>query len=141
MMECNIMKENEVTGFSETQAGVEQEWCWCLVGNIVNAHEFGENHEMKYGTKHFSSGTKVFINLIYGGMGHEQVLVIGIPRHRHNYIEVVIPRKYVENLRIQKVFKKNVLERMKKSDWKWWGKTDDDRENILKALEWLNKEI
>ena len=122
----------------EIQICNEQEWRWCLVGNIVEIREFGQEHEIRHGTKHFSSGTKVFINLIYGGMGHERIQVIGIPRYQRNYIEIVIPRECVENMRIQKVFKPAVLKRMKNSDWVWWGKTDNDRNNIIKALEWLN---
>ena len=29
------------------------EWCWALVGNIVDKHEYGENHEIRYGTRKF----------------------------------------------------------------------------------------
>ncbi|MDE7289900.1 MAG: hypothetical protein K2N71_10430 [Oscillospiraceae bacterium] len=118
----------------------EQEWRWCLVGNIVGAHEFGEAHEIKYGTKHFSSGTKVFVNLVYGGRGHERIMVIGVPRHSRNYIEVVIPSKYVENFRIQKVFKPAVLKRMENSDYEWWGKTDTDHDRIVGFIEQVNSE-
>ena len=114
------------------------DWRWCLVGNIVEKHEFGEQHEIRYGTKHFSPGTKVFINLVYGGFGHDKIQVIGIPRHKRNYIEVAIPRAYVENFRIQKVFKPSVIKRMSNSKWRWWGNTDDIRNEIIKVLEWLN---
>ncbi len=34
-------------------------WCWSLVGNIVQEHEFGEEHEIKPGTKQFSKGNKI----------------------------------------------------------------------------------
>ena len=115
-----------------------QEWLWCLVGNIVKSHEFGEKHEIKSGTKHFSSGTKVFVNLIYGGMGHERIQVIGLPRYGRNYIEVIVPREHVENFRIQKVFKPAVLKRMEASNYEWWGKTDKDHDCIIAHLAWLN---
>ena len=121
-------------------ADIEQEWQWCLVGNIVEAHEYGEEHIIKYGNKQFSPNTKVFINLIYGGMGHERILVIGKPRHSSKYIEIVIARKYVNNFRVQKVFKPAVLERMKKSNWDWWGSTDEVYDRLTKYLEWLNDE-
>lgn len=58
----------------------ELEWRWCLVSNIVGEHEYGEDHELRYGTKQFRPDAKVFVNLIYGGMGHEEILVIGTPR-------------------------------------------------------------
>lgn len=128
------------SGTSKETPCTEQEWRWCLVGNIAGAHEYGEAHEIKYGTKHFSAGTKVFVNLVYRGRGNERIMVIGIPRNRRNYIEVVIPRKYVENFRVQKVFKPAVLKRMKYSDCEWWGKTDGDRDNIVRAIDELNSE-
>lgn len=131
------MNENET---SKDTPRSEQEWRWCLVGNIAGAHEFGEAHEIKYGTKHFSSGTKVFVNLVYPGPGNKRIMVIGIPRNRRNYIEVVIQRKYVENFRIQKVFKPAVLKRMENSDYEWWGKTDTDHDRIVEFIEQVNSE-
>lgn len=54
---------------AEEEISANQEWQWCLVGNIVGEHEHGENHELRSGTKQFRPGAKVFINLVYGGMG------------------------------------------------------------------------
>lgn len=121
-----------------TQA--EPEWQWCLVGNIVDEHEYWENHEIRYGNKQFRPGANVFINLVYGGMGHENILVIGNPRHSRRYIEIVIARKYVENFRLQKVYKPQVLERIKNSKWDWWGNSDEARDKIIGFLKWLNPE-
>lgn len=118
----------------------EQEWRWCLVGNIVEKHEFGEAHELKYGTKHFRPGAKVFINLVYGGMGHEHILVIGVPRHMKTYVEVVIRRAHVCNFRVQKVYKPAVLKMMNDSDWDWWGNTEESHDHLVKILELLNPE-
>lgn len=120
------------------EESTEQEWQWCLVGNIVGEHEYGENHELKYGNKQFRPNAKVFVNLVYGGMGHERILVIGTPRHSGKYIEIVIARKYVENFRLQKVFKPAVLNRMNQSTWDWWGNTDSARDQLIQILEWLN---
>ena len=116
----------------------EQEWQWCLVGNIVGEHISGESHELKYGNKQFRPHAKVYINLIYAGMGHESILVLGIPRHSSRYIEIVIARKYVENFRLQKVFKPVVLKQMNQSKWDWWGNTDSARDSLIQFLEWLN---
>ena len=82
----------------------------------------------------------MFINLIYGGMGHENILVIGMPRHSCRYIEIVISRKYVKNFRMQKVWKPAVLKQMDRSPWDWWGCTDSARDRLIKVLEWLNPE-
>ena len=116
----------------------EQEWQWCLVGNIVREHEYGENHEIRYGNKQFYPNTKVFVNLVYGGMGYEYIHVIGTPRHSCKYIEVVIPKRHVENFRLQKVFKPAVLKRMNQSKERWWGNTDSARDAIIGVLGWLN---
>lgn len=123
---------------TKEEKSTEQEWQWCLVGNIVEECEYGENHELRHGNKQFRPNAKVFVNLVYGGMGHESILVIGVPKHSCKYIEIVIARKYVENFRLQKVFKPAVLKRMNQSKWDWWGNTDSARNEIIKALERLN---
>lgn len=119
---------------------IEEEWQWCLVGNIVQEHEYGENHEIRYGNKQFRPGAKVYINLVYGGMGHENIVVIGRPRHTRKYIEIVTARKYVENFRLQKVYHPTILKKIEQSNWSWWGNTDAARDHLIKTLEWLNPE-
>ena len=114
----------------------EQEWRWCMVGNIVDTHIYGENHELMHGTKHFRPNAKVYISLSYPGMGNEKVRVIGIPRHSKEYIEIAIPRRYICNFRLQKVFSPAVLRRMKNTDYHmcWWGNTDKDRDDYFFAF-------
>ena len=99
-----------------------------------------KNNEMKYGNKQFRPNAKVYINLIYGGMGHEHILVIGIPRHSSDYIEIVTARKNVYNFRVQKVFKPAVLKRMKNSNWDWWGNSDEAYQTIVNCAKWMNEE-
>ena len=123
----------------EMKSRVEEEWRWCLVGNIVETHKYGEQHEIRKGTKHFPPGAKVYINMVYGGYGHEKVLVIGQPRKQCGLIEVVIPRRYITNFRIQRVYKPAVLKRMAESEHEWWGNTEKDRETILGAAKWMNE--
>lgn len=120
---------------------LKQVWRWCLVGNIVESHEYGEEHVIKYGNKQFRPNAKVYINLVYGGMGHEKILVIGRPRHSSNYIEIVISRKHVYNFCVQKVYKPAVLEKMKKSKWDWWDNTEETYEKLTECLKWLSNEI
>ena len=117
------------------------EWRWCLVGNIVESHEFGEEHEIRFGNKQFRPGAKVYVNLVYGGMGHENILVIGLPRHSSKYIEIVIRRKHVCNFRVRKVYKPAVLKMMSESKWDWWDSSDQTREKLEKCAEWMNAEV
>lgn len=110
-------------------------WCWCLVGNIVKEHEYGEEHEIKYGTKHFSRGTKVFLAPVQWGDGYEYIVVIGMPRYGNKYIEVITRSKYIENYRMKKVYKPAILKRMCISQYRWWGDTEKDRKEIMEYLE------
>ena len=116
----------------------ERMWRWCLAGNIVEEHPYGEARELRRGSRPFRPGAKVYVNLVFGGMGHEHILVIGTPRHTKRYIEIVIARRRVERLRLQKVFRPAVLRRMEQSEWDWWGDTDAVRDRLIQALEWLN---
>ncbi len=110
-------------------------WCWCLVGNIVQKHDYGEEHEIKYGTKHFSRGTKVFLAPAQWGDGYENIVVIGLPRYGKKYIEVITRSEYIENYRMKRVFKPAVLKRMCSSQYRWWGDTEEDRREIIEYLE------
>ena len=114
-------------------------WCWCLVGNIVREHEFGEENEIKYGTKQFSGGTKVFLAPAQWGDGYEKIVVIGLSRYKKKYIEVVTRSKYIENFRIQKVYKPALLIRMCSSEYRWWGDIESDKNEILGYLKILPK--
>ena len=118
----------------EMEKQISPPWRWCLVGNIVESHEYGEDHEIKIGTKQFSPGAKLF----QWGDGYENVVVIGKPRHIRELIEIVMRRKYITNFRLQKVFQPAVLERMENSKHLWWGQTDKDRDEIIEALHWLD---
>lgn len=118
----------------------EPEWRWCLVGNIVKEHPFGEEKEIRQGTKQFAPGAKVYCAKSMWGDGYESIGVLGTPRHGKKYIEIIMERKKIENFRIQKVFKPQVLDIMKQRHYSWWGNTDKDREVIMQYLKWLNPE-
>ena len=118
----------------------DPEWRWCLVGNIVKEHAFGEEQEIRRGTKQFAPGAKVYCAESMWGDGYESIGVLGLPRHGRKYIEVIMKSKMIENFRLQKVFKPAILEIMKQRHYRWWGNSDKDRETILQYLTWLNPE-
>ena len=66
-------KEYEKTLIKSYEAfqAAGHEWCWCLVGNIKEQREYGEEHEIKKGTKAFSGGSKVHIAPVQWGDGGE----------------------------------------------------------------------
>lgn len=120
---------------------IEQGHSWCLVGNIVQEHEYGEEHEIKYGTKQFSRGTKVFVGPIpFAGYGNEKSVVIGLPRYGNKYIEVITRSKYIENYRMKKVYKPAILKRMCSSQYRWWGDSEEDRGEIIEYLKCVSPE-
>ena len=114
------------------------EWIWCLVGNIKSTHEYGENHEIRHGSKQFSGGTKVYCYPSHWGDGYENIHVIGKPRKSRNLIMIVIKRKLIENFRLKKVYDKRVIEEMFCGSWHGWDNTDESRDYINKMLTWLN---
>ena len=129
------------TDYKEIKAE-ESKWVWALVGNIKEEREYGENHEIRKGTKQFSGGTKVYLSCGHWGDGYEQVNVIGKPRHCWDYIQIIMPRKFIENFRMQKVYKPAVLAKMK-SDKGWgvfWDNSQKSRLEILGYLHFLAPE-
>ena len=78
----------------------EREFEHCLVGNIVEKHDFGQNKEIRYGSKHFRGGAKVYIFPMFG----DRVRVIGLPRKRYKTIDIVIPTKLITNVRVKKIY-------------------------------------
>ena len=119
----------------------EPEWVWALVGNIKEEHEYGENHEIKKGTKQFGPGTKVYLSEGHWGDGYEMINVIGKPRHSRNYIAVVMKRNNIQNFRMQKVYKPAILQRMKENNENGWGgfwdNSQKSRLGIIEYLEFL----
>ncbi len=115
-------------------------WRWALVGNIVKEHSFGEQKEVRYGTKHFAPGTKVCCSKALWGDGYQRLAAIGAPRHGRKFIEIIIERKMVQNFRLKKIFNPSILQKMDIAHYSWWGNSDDDKMEILSYLEFLNND-
>lgn len=117
---------------------IERPWRWCLVGNIVKNHEYGETKEVLIGTKHFQPGAKVYMAPPNWGDGYENIVVIGCPRRSKRYIEVITHSEYIENYRLTKVFEPFILNMMDSSDYRWWDDSDADKDNIIHMIDSLN---
>ena len=115
------------------------DWRWCLVGNIVDRRIYGQEHEVKYGTKHFSPGTKVYIAPHQWGDGGENLVVLGNPRHKKGLIECVIRSDYICNWRLKKIYPSLVLDRIDCSKYSWWGNDDGWKNCIEHYAESANK--
>lgn len=86
---------------------------WCLVGNIVDEHAFGESKEICHGSKHFTPGTKVYCLPAQWGDGYENVVAIGIARGSRRWITVVLPCRLITNWRAKVIYKTTVLRRLR----------------------------
>lgn len=116
------------------------EWCWCLVGNVKEQREYGEDHEIKKGTKAFSSDSKVHIAPVQWGDGGENVIVIGVPRYGKSNIEIIMRSKDIENYRLKRVYKPEIIKLMCASEHLWWNDTAEDRNRIIEWLDYLAPE-
>ena len=83
---------------------LERDGEWCLVANIKPEQLFGENHEIKKGTKHFSPNTKVYCSAPHWGDGYEQIVVAGRHRGSSRLVLMVVKRKQLTNWRTQYVY-------------------------------------
>lgn len=93
----------------------------CLIGNIVDYHYWGEDKEVKRGTKRFRPNTKVYCLPQYGGMGHERMPVLGLARHSRRLIRATIQSKWIKNYRVKRVYDPIIIEYIRNcyyySDW------------------------
>ena len=107
----------------------ENSWRFCVAGNIVKSHLDAEG-VVRYGTKAFTGGTKVYIDGKYWSDDQKSVNVIGKNRFGRFVIERV-PIVLIENIRNQRVYKPTVLKIMHyvewMDNWYWWGRTAEDR--------------
>ena len=125
---CVEYEEDWICGISicdieNISDATESEWRWCLVGNIK------EN-----GNNQFSAGTKVYLAPPQWGDGYDNIVVIGLSKNRHRIIEVVTHLKYIENLRLKKVYSPAVLERMEMSEYLWWDNTEKSADEITSLI-------
>ena len=113
-------------------ANNEQDWRFCVVGNIVRTHP-DEEGITRYGTKAFAGGAKVYLDArtwLRREYSKEEITVIGKNRFGRYEIQAV-PLAYIENIRTSRVFKPTVLKILDHVEWMdgwhWWGRTSDDR--------------
>lgn len=106
----------------------EIEWIWCLVGNVVEEHEWGEEKIVRKGTKQFPPGAKVYCFPTLCGDGYENIKVIGKPRRSRRLITVVMRSALITNWRLKKVYDPEVITLMLTQ--KGWTNADEDKIKI-----------
>jgi hypothetical protein len=86
---------------------------WCIVANVAGEQLYGENREIKRGTKHFSAGTKVYCFPPLWGDGYEKIKVIGRHRGSRRLVTMVLPAKRLTNWRVKLVYSPQIVALMK----------------------------
>lgn len=116
-----------------------QDWRFGVVANITHSHT-DENNELRYGTKAFTPGTKVYLGGKYWDKENPQIGVIGMNRFGKTVVESVSV-SLIENVRTQRIYKPKVLaiiSHLETMDgWEWWQRTVADRKDAERfAKEW-----
>ena len=118
--------------FHQPKSLSEISFIFCLVGNIVEERYDKSQDKLFKGTKHFSSGTKVYCYPPIWGDGFANIKVIGKHRKSSKLITIVLPSKYVTNWRLQKVYNPFVIREMTENYG--WTDKESDKEQINKML-------
>lgn len=86
---------------------------WTAVANVIRERPYGPGGaEMRFGTKHFAPGAKVYIIDWYAGMC-ERIVVVGMHRKSKKFIRLVIDAKVVENLRPKLCYTPAAIQKIK----------------------------
>ena len=118
-------------------------WRFGVIGNIVKQHLDSEG-VVRYGTKAFTGGTKVYIDGKGWSPDRDTVSVIGLNRFGRYAIESV-PVALIENVRTQRIYKPTVLEIMDCEEvmegWTWWKRTSADRKEAKAFVDLWKSDI
>ncbi|MFD1552449.1 hypothetical protein DNU06_10540 [Putridiphycobacter roseus] len=116
-----------------------REFEWCIIGNIVHEHYWGEEKIIKRGTKQFRPGAKVYCMPEFGGMAHEDIRVIGKPRKQNRLINIVIRTRHIKSFRVQKVFHPKIQFDIGSHLYYWSNRRSKNEEkNLHEMVEYLN---
>lgn len=110
---------------------------YILVGNIIDKHYYGENKEIRSGTKHFRAGAKVYLLPEYGGNGHTDIPVYGLPRKSYKKIQIVIRGSMIKNVRVKKTFDPKLIEKI--DDNFFYDYFDNDEKGLQAFADSMNE--
>ena len=119
-----------------------EEFRYILVGNIIDKHYYGEDKEIKSGTKHFRAGAKVYLLPEYGGMGHEDMPVYGQPRKSWKKIKIIIRSVMIKNVRVKKTFDQKIIDMVTNNHfYSYFGSDGVGLNSFADSMNKNNKEI
>jgi len=127
----------QIKSFFSSRKNTAPEYIWCLVGNAIDEHEYGEKKEIRRGTKNFRPGAKLYCFPPLWGDGYEKIKVIGVPRKKKKKIIVILDSKLVVNWRKQKVYDEFIITNM--VEMGGWNYSIDSQKRLDSFLKSLNK--
>ena len=111
---------------------------WCLVGNVVETHEFGESKEIRRGSKHFTPGTKVYCLPPQWGDGYEKAIAVGIARGSRRWIAVVLSTDLITNWRAKVVYKPAAMRRLREG-FDGFNRQWKSQKEVESFAEWMRE--
>lgn len=101
-----------VSPIAKDDNGVPESY-WTAVGNIVRERPYGPGGvEIRFGTKHFAPGAKVYIINWYAGMCR-RIIVVGLHRKSKRFITLALDVRLVENVRSKVCYDPAVIAKLK----------------------------
>jgi hypothetical protein len=95
------------------EAHAAPESYWTAVGNIVRERPYGPGGaDIRFGTKHFAPGAKVYIINWYAGLCR-RIVVVGLHRKSKRLITLALDVRLVENLRPKVCYDPAVIAKLK----------------------------
>ncbi len=112
-----------------------EDFIYCLVGNVVPCHYYGVDKKIIRGTNLFLANAKVYVFPRIRDYPQSRARVIGLSRNKKRYIFTRMPIRLITNWRLQKVFKKKIIEIM--SENSGWTNSEEDKAIIQRMALWL----
>ncbi|SOC16445.1 hypothetical protein [Pseudobutyrivibrio ruminis] len=111
---------------------------YCVVANIKSDSYCDKNGFIRYGTKVFPAGRKIYLSRRLWKNG---VVAMGLNRYKSRYDTDTVPLDLVENIRVTRTFKPSILIKMGFCDEyidMWWSHRAEDFKRAQEYAEMLN---
>ena len=117
---------------------MKRRWKYCVVANIVKTR-IDENGILRYGTPAFTGGSKVYLCGKIWNRNRNGISALGLNRGKRYFVEWVSV-DWLENLRVQRVFRPGVLNIMDDMEFEdgWWQDTPFDLKDTKEFVQWWN---
>ncbi len=103
----------------------DENFIYCLVGNVVPCHYYGVDKKIIRGTNLFLANAKVYVFPRIRDYPQSRARVIGLSRNKKRYIFTRMPIRLITNWRLQKVYKKKIIEIMAENHG--WTNSEEDK--------------